>query len=173
METQDRNIANGAMHAGIPYGSYIKTILGKMFVSVWDSFENRAEGIILQGDPRKKEENSIVDVWSQEEDYYFRSKNKRLLETGQIIAYTRKDEERERTIEEYSDDELTVIINSKFFTLQNVLNNTSSTAVLFRIKNLAQELEKSDKLIKAIEARISEVQAEEFKPLPKVVTVEL
>ena len=173
MNNEDRNLASGAMHSGVPYTSYIKTILGKMFVSVWDSFENRAEGIILQGDPRKKEETSIVDTWSQEEDYYFRNKNKRLMETGQIIAYVRKDEEKERTVEEYSDEELTTIINSKFFTLQNVLNNTNSTAVLFRIKNLAQELEKSDKLMKAIEARISEVQAEEFKPLPKVMTVEL
>lgn len=173
METQDRNLTSGAIRGGTPLRSYIKTILGKVYVFVWDSFENLRTGIILEGDPRKKDEGSIVDVWTEEEDFFFRGKNKRLLEVGQIIPYIRKEEPKERTIEEYSDEELTTIVNSKFFTLQNVLNNTSSIAVLFRIKNLAQDLEKSSKLIKAIEARISEVQAEEFKPIPNQTNLEL
>lgn len=173
MENQDRNIASGAIHGGSPFKSYIKTILGKVYVSVWDSFENKPEGWILEGDPRKVDDGCIVDVWTPEEDFYFRNKNKRHLQTGDVIVYERKAVEKERTVEEYSDAELTEIVNSKFFTLQNVLNNTDSVAVLFRIKNLAQDLEKSEKLLKAIEARISEVQAEEFKPLPKSTITEL
>lgn len=173
MENKDRNFANSAIHGGTPHKSYIKTILGKVFVTIWDSFESKPVGMLLEGDPRKGDENSIIDIWSAEEDFFFRSKNKLHLQTGDIITYVRKTEEKERTIEEYADEELIAIINSKFFTLQNVLNNTSSIAVLFRIKSLASELEKSDKLIKAIEARISEVQAEEFKPLPKVLSTEL
>jgi hypothetical protein len=172
MESQDRNIV-GAMHGASPTASYIKTILGKVYVTLWDSFENQPIGMILEGDPRKKEEGCIVDVWSPDEDFYFRSKNKRNLETGHIISYVRKEEVKERSIEEYSDEELAAIVNSKFFTLQNVLNNTNSVAVLFRLKNLAQDMEKSEKLIRVIEARISELQAEEFKPLPKVTNVEL
>ena len=171
--TNDINLVNSTMHGGSPLKSYIKTILGKVYVTVWDSFENKPVGLLLEGDPRRGEESCIIDIWSPEEDYFFKSKNKLHLTTGDIIPYARKEEVKERTVEEYSDEELTTIINSKFFTLQNVLNNTESIAVLFRIKNLAQELEKSDKLIKVIEARISEVQAEEFKPLPKSMTVEL
>jgi hypothetical protein len=49
-----------------------------------------------------------------------------------------------------TDEELTQIINSKFFTFNNVLNNTDTVAVLFRILNLARDLEKSDKIIKVI-----------------------
>jgi len=172
METEDRNIVNSAIHGGAPLKSYIKTMLGKVFVFVWDSFENIPEGVILQGDPRKQDETCIVDIWTEEEDYYFRNKNKRHLQTSNIIEFARKTEEKERTIEEYSDDELAKIINSKFFTLQTVLNNTESIAVLFRIRTLANELEKSEKIIKVIDARIAEVQAEEYKPLPKV-TMEL
>lgn len=172
MENSDRNMANSAIHGGKPLTSYVKTILGKVYVTVWDSFENQPVGMILEGDPRKGDESCIVDIWSKEEDFYFKSKNKRHLQTGDVISYERKQEERERTVEEYSDEELSAIVNSKFFTLQNVLNNTESIAVLFRIKGLAQEMEKSDKLIKAIEARISEVQANEFKPI-KTVTTEL
>lgn len=173
MENRDRNLANSAIHGGAPLKSYIKTILGKVHVTVWNSMENRPEELLLEGDPRRGDEESIIDIWSQEEDYFFKNKNRLHLKTGDVISYARKTEEKERTVEEYSDDELKQIINSKFFTLQNVLNNTDSIAVLFRIKSLAQELEKSDKLIKAIEARISEVQAEEFKPLPKTLTTEL
>ena len=164
MDNQDRNLV-GAMHGGSPFKSYIKTILGKVYVEVWDSFENKPIGLIIEGDPRRGDNTCIIDVWSEEEDYFFRNKNKGHISTGCVIPHTRKETSEERSIEEYTDDELTKIVNSKFFTLQNVLNNTKSIAVLFRIKNLAQELEKSDKLVKAIEARISEVQAEEFKPI--------
>lgn len=173
MDNQDRNLASGAMHGGSPLKSYIKTILGKVYITVWDSFENTAIGMLLEGDPRKADESSIIDIWSEEEDFFFRNKNRIHLSQGNIIAYQRKNEVKERTVEEYSDEELKTIINSKFFTLQNVLNTTESVAVLFRIKNLAQDMEKSDKLVKAIEARISEVQASEFKPLPNTTTMEL
>jgi hypothetical protein len=173
MENQDRNLASGALHGGLPLKSYIKTILGKVYITVWDSFENVPVGMLLEGDPRRGDETSIIDIWSEEEDFFFKNKNKVHLTQGNVIVYQRKNEVKERTVEEYSDEELKTIINSKFFTLQNVLNNTESVAVLFRIKNLAQEMEKSDKLVKAIEARISEVQAEEFKPLPKSINMEL
>lgn len=166
METQDRNIVSSAMHGGKPYKSYIKTILGKVFVTVLSEIDGQPEGVILEGDPRRLDDSSIVDVWSVEEDYYFTKKNKRHLTTGALKPYVRKEEEKEKTIEQFSDEELVDIINSKFFTLQSALNSTNSIATLYRIQNLAQELEKSDKIMKAIEARISEIQAEEFKPFP-------
>jgi len=168
MDNQDRNIVSGAINGGAPLRSYIKTILGKVFITLWDSFEKQPVGVLLEGDPRKKAETSIVDIWSEEEDFFFHKKNTRHFETGDIIAYVRASDEKERTIEEFSDDELTSIINSKFFALQSTLNSTKSIAVLFRIKTLAQELEKSERLMKAIDSRISEVQAEEFKPSVKM-----
>lgn len=173
METKDVNLIGSALRGGTPIKSYIKTILGKVFIKYWDSFEKKPAETLLEGDPRKAEEGCIIDIWTIDEDQYFRKANASHMATGNIITYARSTEQKERTIEEYSDEELKQIINSKFFTLQNVLNNTETIAVLFRIKNLAQEMEKSDKLIKAIEARIAEVQAEEFKPLPKTITMEL
>lgn len=170
METTDRNLVSSAIHGGVPIKSYIKTILGKVYVSAWDSFENQPIGLILEGDPRKEAESSIVDVWTEEEDFFFRNRNKRSLQIGEIIAFARKTEEREKTIEEYSDAELTTVINSKFFSFQNTLNSATSLAVLFRIKNLASDLEKSEKIMKLIEARISEVQASEFIPIKNIVT---
>jgi hypothetical protein len=172
MDSQDRNLTNSAIHGGKPLKSYIKTTLGKVYVTVWDSFEGGAVGVILEGDPRKEIEGCIVDIWSEEEDFYFKNKNRRHLQTGDVITYNRKYETVEKTIEESSDEELIDILNSKFFTIQSALNSTSSVALLFRMKNLASDIEKSDKIMKTIEARISEVQAEEFKPI-KTRVVEL
>lgn len=163
MDAQDKNLTNSALRGGKPYKTYIKTILGKVYITIWDSFENMPVGLLLEGDPRNQDETCMIDVWSEDEDFYFKSKNKRHLQTGDIRVYVRKTEEKDRTIEEFSDDELCELINSKFFTFQNVLNGTNSVAVLFRIKTLAQDLEKSDKIMKAIEARLSEVQTSEFK----------
>lgn len=169
---EDRNIINSAMYGGSPLKSYIKTILGKVYVTVWDSFTGGPEGVILFGDPRKGDDTCVVDIWTEEEDYYFRTKNKRHLQTGDVILYTRKTEVKERTVEEFTDEELTEILNKKYFALQNVLNSTTSVAVLFRIRSLAEKLEKSDKIMSAIDGRISEVQAEEYKPVPNI-TLEL
>lgn len=168
MENKDRVLLGGKI-----YKSYIKTILGKVYVTVWNSFENRPEGLILYGDPRNHEDECIVDVLSEDEDYFFRNKNKRHLQTGDIITYTRSTEEKERTPEEYSDDELKDVISKPFFSIQKLLNDTESVALLFRVKNLAQELDKSDKVMKAIEARIAEVQKKEFSSVPDKIVTEL
>jgi len=173
MDIQDRNLVGSTLYSGKPLKSYIKTILGKVYITVWNSFEGIAEGHLLSGDPRHADEGCIVDIWTEEEDYYFRNKNKRHLQTGTIISYSRKESVAARTLEEFSDEELRLEINKKFLAFQNILNSTSSIAVLFRIKNLAGEMEKSEKIVKAIEARIAEVQAEEFKPMPESVVSEL
>ena len=176
MEIQDRNIVSSALHGGNPYKSYIKTILGKVYVTIWNSFENIPEGLILSGDPRKGDESCSVDVWSQDEDYYFTTKNKRHLLVGNIIVHTRKSDPVEKTVEGYSDEDLEKLLDErfkKFFSLQTLLNDTDSIALLFRIKRIAEDKERSDKIIKAIESRISELQASEYKSIPSVVETEL
>lgn len=175
METQDRNIVSSALHGGVPYKSYKKTILGKVYITVWNSFEQTPEGLLLFGDPAKSDDECFIDTWTQDEDYYFKSKNKRHLQTGNVIEVVRNTDPVEKTIEEYSDEELEAVLDEKFkkhFALQALLNGTESIALLFRIKGIAQEQEKSDKAVKAIEARISELQANEYK-MPKVIEKEL
>lgn len=169
---EDRNIINSVIYGGTPLKSYIKTILGKVYVTIWDSFTGGPEGVILFGDPRKGDDTCVIDIWTDEEDYYFRTKNKRHLQTGDVIIYTRKNEVKERTVEEFTDEELIEILNKKYFALHNVLKSTSSVAVLFRIKGLAEKLEMSDKIMSAIDGRISEVQTEEYKPVTNI-TLEL
>lgn len=158
-EIAGRNELFSAMSGGEPFRTYKKQILGKVYVTVWDVFTNAPVGMILEGDPRKNDQTTLIDVWSEKEDVFFRRMNKRSFDLGVLREHSRpKDEVRERTIEEFSDEELTAIINKPFLALQNALNKTESVAVLYRISTLASELEKSEKVIRAIESRLSEVQ---------------
>jgi hypothetical protein len=173
MEIQDRNLLFSAMNTGIPIHSYVKTILGRVYINVWDTMTNQPMGLLLSGDPRKSEDSCIYDVWSEQENVFFKRMNKRHFETGTIIEYKRKTEnEPVKTIESSTDDELKAILTAPFLKLQHVLNATESIALLFRIKNMAVEMEKSEKIVRAIDSRIAEIQQAEFVE-PEQKTVEL
>lgn len=166
-EALGRNdIFAASVSGGRPYKAYIKTILGKVIVKYWDNFTNTPSEIILQGDPKRHDETCIIKIWNEREDAYFKSTNKYHFKQGNIRPYEIPEDAEvvETPIEQASDDELKLVINSKFFSLQNKLNNINSVAVLFRMKSLAEEMEKSEKITKAIEARISEIQTSEFSP---------
>jgi hypothetical protein len=157
----------GVTRLGEPYKQYVKTVPAKVFVSAWDSFAQKPTGIILEGDPRKPDESAVVMVFSQEEDVYLKRYNKRHFETGTLIEYVPDENaEKVRAVEESSDDELREILNKPFFSLQKLLQSTTSIPLLFRVKALASELDKSEKFMKAIEARLSELQMGEIGELP-------
>jgi hypothetical protein len=164
-----------AMIGGRPYRTYAKTILGRVYVTTLGMLTGTPtpEGVILSGDPRKKEPETMIDVWSEQEDYFFKKMNRRHFDQGILIEYQRVETPRERTIEEFSDEELKVLINKPFLALQHTLNKTTSVATLFRIQSIASELEKSEKVMRAIESRLSEVQQLSEPKMPSVVEQEL
>jgi len=154
----------GMMQEGKPYKSYIKTILGKVYVQVINPFDGKLEGRIVEGNPKRDPESCIVDIWTEKENVYFRRANKRHFETGSVIEYHRREETpKAKAVHEYSDEELKELINSKFLTLQSVVNKLDSVPVLFRMVTLAKEIDKSEKIVKFLEGKLSEVQLAEFK----------
>jgi len=163
------------MAGGKPFKTYKKTIAARVYVTVLNMMTGTPtpEGILLTGDPSKNESSCTYDVWTEQEDYFFRNKNQRHLDQGIIIEFVKNETPRERTIEEFSDDELKVLINKPFLALQNTLNKTNSVATLFRIENLARELDKSEKVMRAITSRLSDVQQEGVVTLPSTIESEL
>lgn len=161
-----RNELFSAMQDGTPYKSYIKAILGKVRVTTWDNFTNEPIEVILQGNPKKHDDTSIVDVWSEREDMFFKRMNVKVLKAGIIIPYERKPKSApvEKTVEQSTDEELKTIINAKFLKLQSELNHIESVVVLYRMLGLAEEMDKSEKITGAIQARISEVQSKNDTP---------
>ncbi len=168
--TLSRNELFSSMESDKPYASYIKTILGKVGVTVWDNILDKPIEVILEGNPKKKDDGCIVKVWSAKENLFFKRTNVHQFKKGRIIPYQMPiDAVEEKIIEQSTDEELEAIVNSKYFTFINKLNEISAVAVLFRMKSVAEDNEKSAKIIDAIEKRISELQAAEY---PKVLEVE-
>ena len=173
-KTLAQNDMLGMMSEDKPYAAYIKTILGQVAVTVWDAVLQKPVDVILKGNPKKKEEDTIVKVWNKKEDDFFRRVNRSHFSTGRVIPYVLpENEEPVKLIEQSTDEELVKIINSKFITLNSQLNKIDSVPVLFRMKGLAEDLEKSEKITSAIEKRISELQVAEYiKPAETGVTEE-
>jgi len=57
-----------------------------------------------------------------------------------------------------TDEEIDIVLNKKFLALKNRLVKFTEEAPIFRILNRARELDKSEKIIKRIEERLSELQ---------------
>src|SRR6185369_15230663 len=109
MESKANNEVFSAMVGGKPFRTYKKTILGRVYVTVLNMMTGTPipEGVILDGDPNKNEVGAFFDVFSEQEDYFFRKMNKKHFDAGELIEFKRTDEApRQRTIEEFSDEEL-------------------------------------------------------------------
>jgi len=147
-----------AMQDGKPYSAYRKTIPAKIHVVVLDPFRGEPMGLILTGRPG--DEDTIVKLYSVQEDVFFKRMNKRHFQQGNLVSHEIKNEEEPvKILEQMDDEEVVKTINSKFYTLANVLQKTESEAFLFRLLNAARENEKSEKIINAIQTRLAEVQA--------------
>jgi hypothetical protein len=146
-----------SMQSGAPYATYRKTILGKVYVTVLSPFTNKPEGILLEGEP-KEDSRAIIDVWSEMEDLYFKRQNKKHFQEGTIIRVEREPVQELHTIEQYSDNELKEVINYRYITFNKTLNEITTAPVLMRMLDLSREMEKSERIVKAIEARLSAIQ---------------
>ena len=150
-----------AMQIGKPFSTYKKTVLGKIYVSVLSPFDNIPTGELLVGDPKRDEDGVFIDIWDEMQDLYFNKMNKLHFEAGRIIKVVRKESEKakEQPIEQYSDEQLGDVLDSKFFTLRATIDKVNSKAVMFRLIDLAREMEKSEKLINTLEARLAHLQS--------------
>ena len=168
-----RNDAINSYENGTPFSSYIKTILGKVLVTVWDNDLGKPVEVLLEGNPRKKDEDSIVKLWNAKDDAFFKRMNLKHFKAGRLIAYKVEDiPEQVKTVEQASDEELAKIVNMKYMALVAELNKIESVPVLFRMRGIAEELEKSEKITSVIEKRISELQDAAYGQTKKTDTKE-
>ena len=146
----------GLMQTDDPFKSYTKTILAKVFVNVLNPFTEEVEGIILEGNPKERHRTAIVDIWSEKGDSFFRNANQRHFEEGTIIPYTK--EAVEQTEEEHlntlNDEEIEILLKSKYFTLSNAVSKMTAVAPVYRTLEMAKDMEKSEKIIKFLEGRL-------------------
>lgn len=154
-----------AMQTGRPYKTYIKTILGKVFVNLLNPFDLSKEGKILVGNPKEPSEDCIVQTWSEMDDAYFKRKNKRHFEDGTIIEQKQVESaEQKRSPNALTNEEIDEILASstRFLKMQKLVNDLTSLPPLFRLLERAKELEKSERIISFLQSKISELQAKEY-----------
>ena len=150
-----------AMQTGKPYKTYKKTILGKVATTVFNQFSQKPESLILEGDPRKNDDTCFVDVWSEMEDVFFKRMNKAHMSSGRIIEVHRVEAppvSEEELINTMSDEKANEVLTYQWYKFKSVLNSITSADTVHRLLLLAKDADKSEKFIKAIEARISELE---------------
>lgn len=160
-----------AMQTGQPYKSYIKTVLGKVYVMVLNPFDDTPEGVFLKGNPKGRgKEGCIVPIWSDKGDAFFKNINKRHFDAKRLAEYTAtvlppkvEPVPVEKPIEEWTDEELLLgILNQKYIPFSSLINKITNPVVLFRLIELAKINEKSVKYIRDLKSKLAEVQAAEF-----------
>lgn len=153
-----------AMQIGNPYKIYKKTVLGKVFIQIINQFDNKPEGVILQGIPTNNDDGCFIQLWNDKEDMFFRRMNKKHLIDGTLIpieldVFTDKDKDKDIiNYSEFTNEDIKEIVMSRFLALRAHLNKTDSEAHLYRILEMAETLGKSEKILTVIRARISEIQ---------------
>jgi hypothetical protein len=154
------------MQTGKPLVTYKKTILAKVYVTTLNPFSNEPEGIILEGNPETNDLGTMIDIWNDTQLAFFKRMNRKLLEQGLLLAFDKPENIAEMDIEKYADspdEELEKILKSPYYSIVSALNATTSEAVVGRFLLLARKLEKSEKIIKVIEARLAELQSTEYQ----------
>lgn len=165
VQKMDANIYS-KMQTGEPYKTYKKTTLGRVAVLIINPFTGEPDEEILSGDPSKNEEGCFIHMWSDKEDAYFKRANFKHLQRGNLISIESKninEPSKEELANVFTDDELKKLLNSRFLTLQSALNKMTSATPVYRLITFAKELEKSEKIIKVLEARVAELEGFEVE----------
>jgi len=149
-----------AMSEGKPLKRYIKTILGKVYVTTLNPFDGKPQPIQLFGEPKTGNSRAIVAIWSTKEDMFFKEMNKAHFKAGNLRLLDKKETKKEqpKSVNEISDDEIVDILNKPFLALKNKLNKFTTPAPVYRFLMKAEEMEKSEKISSAIQARLSELE---------------
>jgi hypothetical protein len=159
-----------AMIEGVPYSRYRKTILGKVFVVRLDPFSDKPETQILAGDPNNPDDDptTTVELWTKRQDLFFRRVHTKHFEAGRLAKLANEVPIEDRVSpNQLSDEELEKLMTEPFFTMKSRLETFTDIAPVFRILNKARECDKSEKFIKHIEAKMSELQGIEYGESPK------
>ena len=149
-----------AMSEGVPLKRYIKTILGKVYVTTLNPFDGRPQAIELYGNPRPKNPRAIVEIWTSKEDVFFQKMNAAHFKAGNLRPLEKKEVTKDegKSPNEISDAEIEEILNKPFLALKNKLNKFTTSAPVYRFLLKAEDMEKSEKIANAIKARLAELE---------------
>ena len=160
------------MQIGKPIAVFKKAILGKVEVSVVNPFNGIPEPVILYGNPSKNSEGCFVEVWSQMEEAYFERQNKSLFKQGYLVKLEEKEKPLEKggvkkSYEGFTKEIIEKLVTAPYMKFKKDLNEIDSVPILYRVLEVAEELERPEKTMNNIRQRLTEVQQKDIKPETK------
>ncbi len=155
-----------AMQDGKPLKRYRKTILGKVCVVVLNPFSGKPEEIILEGNPNKASDldTLTVDIWDIQQDQFFIRFNKNHFNSGTIEEFGVEVVLEQPSPNVISDDEIREALNKPFLALKALLNKFTEVVPVYRTLAIAEELEKSEKILNYIRGRSAELEFGDVTP---------
>jgi hypothetical protein len=161
VDTYEREVF-AAMTEEKPLVSYLKTIVGKVHLTVLNPFSGKPEPVTLYGTPSANNPRAVVEVWSTKDDLFFKKMNREHLDAGTLKVLSVQEEvarqQEPDSPNAITDEEIAEILNKPFLALKNKLNSFTAPAPVYRFERMAEEMEKSEKILEAIRARASELE---------------
>lgn len=155
----DYDIYSAMQEGKEPLARFRKTIVGKVHVVALNPFSDTPEGVLLEGDADK----SYIELWDAKQLVFFERMNKNHLQAGRLVRMEKAPEPPPPSPNQLTDDEIDKLLEGNFLPLKHRLDKFTDTAPVLRILNRARELEKSEKIIKRLEERISQLELEKYE----------
>jgi hypothetical protein len=153
------------MATGEPIKVYRKTILGKVNVKTINPVEDKAEDIILHGNPDNRScETCFIEIWSDKELVYFLRANRKHLQEGVLVEDTKpRDTKIKKTVNNLPDEEIEKLVKAPFLKLKKLVEEMTTEAAVARVLREAEKQERPEKTVTFIRERLSEIQAGEYE----------
>lgn len=150
-----------AQETGSPLKTYRKAITGKVAVRLLNPFSGEPAETVLHGVPGKDSGEDIeVRLWTPTDLKYFETFNRGLIQSGTLVLVAKHSEQVLNTVNALDDDSLRDLVTSNFLSLKKALNEITSENTLQRALVIAEEENRSAKVLSLIKERIATVQQE-------------
>jgi hypothetical protein len=155
----DYDVFSAMQEGQEPLARYTKTIVGKVHVLALNPFSEQPEGVILEG----TDKDSYIELWDNKALVFFEKMNRPHIAAGRIIKMEKAPVPPPPSPNQLTDEEVDGLLNGKYMTLKYKLEKFTEIAPVLRLLNRARELEKSEKLIKHLEERMSQIELEKYE----------
>jgi hypothetical protein len=159
----DYDLFSAMQEGSEPLARYKKTILGKVHVLALNPFSDAPEGVILEGDGK----DSYIELWTSKQLVFFEKMNggkpNSHIQAGRIVKMEKAPVPPPPSPNQLTESDIDKLLKGPYLTLKHKLEDFTDTAPVLRILNRARELEKSEKIIKHLEEKISQIELEKYE----------
>lgn len=163
--TQDYSVYS-LMATDNPVAIYKKGHLGKLNVRRLNSFTKEVEDVLLFSPPSgdMEADTCFVELWSEEEHVFFKRANRKHLESGALIRFTKpRNTEIKQSANNMTDKELEELVVAPFMKLKKTVEQMTSEPAILRTIQKAEEADRPEKTMQFLRERLSLIQSGELE----------